>query len=191
MKFFLAIKQIEFAAKLFAAAGFTAFETAFAAKDENALKAHLEKSAPAKMVEPTAEQMLALVTDELRASLIDAGIAVKADEDPLAVLKATLAKSATQTAQLSAISAAKITFAADAKPEAVTAALNSRISMAAGEELAKRGLRDFPEQKVEPDPTKPGTTAKTMDIAEWRALDAHKRAQFFRTGGQLTDASRN
>lgn len=162
MKFFLALKQIEFADKLFASVGFTAFETAFNTKDENALKAHLEKSPVAKTVEPTAEEMLALVTSEFRATLIEAGVPVAANADPVAALKAVLATSATHAVHLSAIRAAKIDFAADAKPEAVTAAVNARVSTAAGELLAKTGLRAFPEQTIEADPTKP-VVAKAVD----------------------------
>jgi hypothetical protein len=146
MKFFLALKQIAFATKLFAAAGFTGFNAAMEANDENALKAHLEKAAPAKTIEPTEEELTMLVTEELRARF-----GFEASVDPFAIISSVTAQNLSFHAVLKD---AGVKVANDAKPEAIATALKSRISTAASEELAKHGLKAFPEQEVTADPTK-------------------------------------
>lgn len=166
MKIFAALKQIEFAAKLFAAAGFN-FQAAVDAKDENALKAHIEQAvaaAPARTVEPTAEQIQALATSELRAQL-----KLGADVDPIAHLASIATAQAEFTAIKSGLTAAGVKFE---KPEGFAAALEARINTRAGEELAKRGLRDFPEQVVTDDPAKAAkvqTDFKLTGRARYRA----------------------
>ena len=192
MKIFLALKQIEFALKMFSAAGFTNFAAAFDSKNENALKDFLAQGKTVerlveKVIEPTDEQLTALVTAELREHITAAGFTLAADADPIAALKQGLAAHPSLTAQLTeatsqisnlksqielatsqltAIRAAKIEFPADANAEAVAAAVNSRISRAAGEALAKRGLAEFPEQEISADPTKveTKTAAKTASL---------------------------
>lgn len=151
MKILLALKQIDFAAKLFAAASFSTFEAAFQAKDENALKAHLDAAVAAvpakekiveKQIEPSAEQLQTLVTAELRAQLVGLGISLKADENPIDGLKAALAANAAAGAQLSVVNAGlvKSGITLKASDEAkgvqesdVIAAVDNRISLKAAE----------------------------------------------------------
>lgn len=184
MKIFAALEHVKFAAKLFAAAGFSTFEAAFAAKDENALKTHIEKAvaaAPAKKVEPSEDELQALLSAELRETLkLDARADLTLE---LAAISAARSQLSALNAQLSA---AGVKFE---KPEGFAAALEARISMRAGEELAKHGLKTFPANSPEIDPSKPGNgaAAATMAMAEWRALAPHARQEFFRKGGKLTD----
>lgn len=139
MNIFTATRTLGFVAKLFAAAKLNLDEFV-AAGDESALQAHIAAhGAAAGPADTTAK-------DTEIADL----------KSQLATAKAAAAEHATRHASVvSVLATAGVKFAATDKPEAVTAALESRISMRAGEELAKRSLRDFPEQKIEADPTKP------------------------------------
>lgn len=170
MKIFAALKQSEFAAKLFSSIGFD-FHSAFAAKDDAALKQFVDgaiAAAPVKAGDPTDEQVTALVSAELRALLH-----VAADKDPVAEVTRLAAEHAAITAQLSA---AGIKFES---PETLKAALDARISMRAGEELAKRGLAEFPEQQISKDPTKApaaATEPKLTGLARTHAAFAESFA---------------
>jgi hypothetical protein len=182
---FTATRTVAFVTKLFAAANLN-LQSMVDAGEENALKAHIEKAtaaAPATPGTPTAEEIA-----EVNASLEKA---VKENETLGAQVKDLSAKNAkaaeetislnaqitTLTAQLTAVRAAKIEFAADAKPEAITAAVAARISKAAGEELAKHGLTQFPEQNVEADPTKPEAKNETKNLTGLAKVQAAFAAQ--------------
>jgi hypothetical protein len=147
-----------------------------------------------KVAEPTEEQIGVLLSAELRELITEAGFTLAAGADPIAALKSGLAAHNTAVAalatateqlkalpilqaQLSAIRAAKIEFAADADAAAVTKALDARISMRAGEELAKHGLKEFPKQTVSTDPTQvqAPTDPKLTGIARTQALFEAKR----------------
>lgn len=161
MNIFTATRHLAFVGKLFAAAKLNLDEF-LAAGDESALHAHLES------LRGTASATVSVTLDgkQVDAAILSAikgaGIEVKEGATPAEALKAALAAAeAKHTALISALTAKGVKVTAESSPEAVGTALDSRISTAAGELLAKRGLRDFPEQQVETDPTKPGAVKTT------------------------------
>lgn len=138
MNIFAATKTLAFVNKLFAAAKLNLDEFV-AAGDESALQAHIAAQSTGAAPADTA-----------------------AKDTEIANLKTQLANSNTansdhatrHSAIVTTLSAAGVKFSAADKPETLAPALEARISTRAGEELAKRGLRDFPAQTVEADPTK-------------------------------------
>lgn len=127
----------------FTAAGLTA--TDFVSASPTALKEHIAAQVGALSAQAQTEAALSAanqVANELRTVL-----KVPADQDPMLALSALVASHTSITAQLAA---AGIKFE---KPEMLKAALDARISMRAGEELALRGLAEFPEQQITKDPT--------------------------------------
>lgn len=210
MKIFLALKQMEFAAKLFAAAGFNSFSAAFEAKNENALKEFLTQTATVekvveKLVEPSNEQLQTLLGAELREQITSAGFTLKAGEDPFAVLKAGLTQHAQlvselanlkttcaslttdRAAFLSALNTAGVKLAADATPAALASALEARISMRAGEELAKHGVKAFPSSSPENNPAQPSANASVLTLADFQALTPAQKMAFSTAGGRISD----
>lgn len=128
----------------FSAAGLSVAD--FVSAAPHALKDHIAAQVAALTAKAEAEAATtaaAMVAGELRAIL-----KVPAEQEPMAALSALVASHASITAQLAA---AGIKFES---PETLKAALDARISMRAGEELAKRGLAEFPEQQISKDPTK-------------------------------------
>lgn len=182
MNLFTASRSAAFATKLFAAAGLD-FAALVSAGDENALKAHLTKAAAAPVVAGalTAEEVTAINASLEKAVKENETLAAQLSEQKQLVTRHSALVAAYETA----LATAKITpKAADAakglQASDVTAALNSRISMAAGEELAKHGLTAFPEQTVEADPTKPAaaTAPKLTGLARTiAALKAESAAR--------------
>lgn len=147
MNILAANKNLAFVGKLFAAAKLN-LEDFIATGDESALQAHLD----AQRATPTAPE----------ASTIAAKDTEIADlKSQLAAANAANSKhDVRHTALVATLAAAGVKFAATDKPEALAPALEARISTRAGEELAKHGLRDFPAQQVEADPTKPAAATK-------------------------------
>lgn len=159
MKIFLALKQVEFVLKLFAAAGFNSFASAFEAKDENALKAHIAQAvaaAPAKTVEKIVEkaaevsdtQLQELLSAELREHLAGAGFVLTAAQDPFAALKDGLATHnklvATHALLEKQLTASGIKLvAADPKvgltAADITKAIDDRVSLKAAEMTGRIG----------------------------------------------------
>jgi hypothetical protein len=127
----------------FSAAGLNVAD--FLSAAPTALKEHIAAQVSALSAQAQKDAALAaagMVATELRTVL-----AVPAEQDPMLALSTLVASHASVTAQLAA---AGIKFES---PETLKAALDSRISMRAGEELAKRGLAEFPEQQISKDPT--------------------------------------
>lgn len=193
MKIFLALKQIEFAFKLFAAAGFNSFTSAFDAKNENALKEHLQQIKAVekiveKVVEPTDEQLATLMTAELREQITSAGFTLKAGEDPIAVLKAGLSAHSALVVSNTALVARNTLIetqlascgiklvAADAKVGLtagdITKAIEDRVSLKAGELTAQLGTRPL-ETKVTNDPA---AKKKTEGLTGLAKVEAHYAA---------------
>lgn len=180
MKIFQAIKQIEFAFKLLAAAGFTGFETAFAAKNETALKAHLDQAIATakpvekiveKVIEPTDEQLTALVTAELREQATAAGFTLAADADPIAAFKTAhatfTALQSQHTLVLNSLASCGIKLVA-ADPKAgltapdISKALQTRVSLKAAELTALLGTAPVATQVAASPTTAPAAAAKSQ-----------------------------
>lgn len=180
MKIFAAIKQIEFALKLFAAAGFTGFASAMESKNELALKEHMASMAKVekvveKLVEPTEEQMTALISAELREQAAAAGITLAANQDPIQAIKdghATLTALQTRMTLIeTTLSACGIKLtASDAKAGLtaadITRAVETRVS-AKGAELT--ALLGTPPVKTEVTNDSKRSAGKT-DTAELKGL---------------------
>lgn len=124
---------------------------ALLAKGDSALSEHIDGLVAAARTETTTA-LAATHTSALAAK-----------DTEIASLRDRATKSEARNSEIvGVLTANKITFAADAKPEVIGAAITSRVSMAGGELLAKAGLREFPEQVIEADPTKP-TVVKAVN----------------------------
>lgn len=184
MKIFLALKQIEFVLKMFAAAGFANFAAAFEAKDENALKAHIDgiksiEKIVEKVVEPTDAQLLELLTVELRDHIGAAGFTLKADESPFVALKAGLTAHQALSTQLSNLNSALATagiVAAD-KTLGITAAditkvIENRVALKVAEANGRLGT-----PPVDPKLNNNPAAAPKVDKTELKGL-ARVQASF-------------
>lgn len=155
MKILLALKQIDFVLKMFAAAGFNNFAAAFEAKDANALKTHIDsiksvEKIVEKVVEPSDAQITSLVSAELRELIGEAGFKLDATIDPVQALKdgltahnALVAKHALFETALTSCGIKLV--AADAKvgltAADITQAINNRVSIKAAELTAQLGTK--------------------------------------------------
>lgn len=181
MNLFAATRAVSFATKLFAAADLS-FDKIVSAADENALKAHIEQAvaaAPAKTT-LTEDEIRVAVTGALRAELTKAGIELATEDD---AMKCIAAIAADNKALYAALTTAGVSAES---PEQVSAALDQRIALRASEELAKRGLKDFPEQIVAEDPAKSkagGVLVKSY--AEFSALSPQEKMKFSKAGGRI------
>lgn len=150
MNLFAATRAVETLKKQFAAAGLS-LDAFVSGGDEFALKAHIEQlvtRATAESDGPTDEEVAAMVDASVSKVLVDAGLAVS-DEQPAAAALSAIVRE--RDAMKAALATAGIKAATAAE---LPAALEKRIALRAGEELAKRGLRDFPEAVVTDDPAK-------------------------------------
>lgn len=192
MKIFSALQQIDFVLKMFAAAGFSNFSAAFAAKNENALKDFLAgqvkpvEKIVEKVIEPTDEQLMALVSAELRGHISAAGFALTADADPLAALKTGLTAHqalVSRTEAFSAgITAAGVQLPANATAEQITQAIEARVSLKVAELNGRLGtppvapeLNNAPASAAKPPKSELKGLAKVQAAFEAEALQARCR----------------
>lgn len=188
MKFFAALKQAEFATKLFAAAGLN-FEALFTKGDENALKAHLESLKPAGDITALTAKVTAL-TEETTA-LNGALASAKKEHDDALAAHAIVAASANLVSAALTAKGVKLPAATADKPVAqadIEAAIDARISTKAREKLAATGHNDPLPVEATADSSKPATSGgKTMSTAEFSALSHKEKMEFSRNGGRLTE----
>jgi hypothetical protein len=157
---------------LFTAAGLD-LEQMLALKDPAALAAHIES------VRVAAAQGAPAITAETPAvaALIAAAVEAKATE----ITAAHATAAALHSAFASGLAAAGIApKAADAakgvQATDVSAAINDRVQIAAQEQLAKRGLAQFPVAAPVADPTTPKAPAALKGLARTEAAYAAKLA---------------
>ncbi len=129
------------------------------ASDETALQAHLESLRPAAPAPVDAASARAEAVKPYVAALAATGVQVKAADEQAGPTAAEIEQ-----------------------------ALRARASILAAEQLAKHGLPAALPVAPAADATRK-TAAKTLTREEWRALDTHARAQFFRDGGRLDSAA--
>lgn len=170
MKIVRAIQQHDFVIALFASLG-TSFnlQTAFDAKDESALKTHLDAQvAKAAKTELTAEEVSALVAVELRAQL---GIDAKAD--PIAAIASLKTAASALPGFVTGLAAAGIKLDATATAEQVTKAANARIEIRSGEKLGSHGIgTSFPADEAAASPATASKDAKAGDLKGFARVQA-------------------
>lgn len=148
---------------------------AILAAGPNGLKAHLEGLVAAAVTE---------AQRETAAALEKAAAEVATAQNALA--QSQTARNQAEGTLSAVVAAAGVKVEAAATTEQIAKAIDDRIALRAGEELAKRGVGTFPSNTPEANPTKPGASL-TLTLAAFKALSSEEKMKFSRAGGSIID----